>query len=100
MAAMNVLLHDAIMEDVVQKEALFKSLLDYGKIKKVRSFGLWLAVEFDSIETNNKVITACIDGGVLTDWFLFSPESLRISPPLTISDDQIEKCCMAILNGI
>jgi len=36
----------------------------------------------------------------LTDWFLFSPESLRISPPLTISDAQIEKCCMAILTGI
>lgn len=100
MAAMNVLLHDALMDDVVQKEALFKSLLGYSKIKNVRSFGLWLAVEFDSVETNSKVITACIDGGVLTDWFLFSPESLRISPPLTISDAQIEKCCMAILTGI
>jgi acetylornithine/succinyldiaminopimelate/putrescine aminotransferase len=100
MAAMNVLLHDALMDGVVQKEALFKSLLGYSKIKNVRSFGLWLAVEFDSVETNSKVITACINGGVLTDWFLFSPESLRISPPLTISDAQIEKCCMAILTGI
>ena len=100
MAAMNVLLHDGIMEHVPGKEALFKSLLDYSKIKNVRSFGLWLAVEFDSIETNSKVINACIDNGVLTDWFLFGPECLRISPPLTIGDDYIEKCCMAILNGI
>jgi len=100
MAAMNVLLHGGIMEHVSPKEALFKSLLDYSKIKKIRSFGLWLAIEFDSIETNSKVINACIDAGVFTDWFLFAPQSLRISPPLTISDDQIEKCCMAILNGI
>jgi len=88
------------MEGVPGKEALFKSLLDYSKIKDVRSFGLWLAVEFDSIETNNKVINACIDAGVFTDWFLFAPECLRISPPLTISDAQIEKSCLAILTGI
>jgi len=100
MAAMNVLLQDGIMEHVPGKEALFKSLLDYRKIKNVRSFGLWLAVEFDSTETNSRVINACINAGVFTDWFLFAPECLRISPPLTISDAQIEKCCMAILTGI
>jgi acetylornithine/succinyldiaminopimelate/putrescine aminotransferase len=100
MAAMNVLLNDGIMEHISQKEALFKSLLDYSRIKDVRSFGLWLAIEFDSAETNSKVISACIDAGVFTDWFLFAPESLRISPPMTISEAEIEKCCMAILNGI
>jgi acetylornithine/succinyldiaminopimelate/putrescine aminotransferase len=100
MAAMNVLLNDGIMEHVSQKEALFKSLLDYGRIKDVRSFGLWLAIEFDSAEINSKVISACIGAGVFTDWFLFAPESLRISPPLTITEPEIEKCCMAILNGI
>ena len=100
MAAMNVLLQDDMMDGVAQKEALFKSLLVHDKIKEVRSFGLWLAVEFDSVETNKNVINACINDGVLTDWFLFAPDCLRISPPLTITDDQIEKCCKIISNGI
>ncbi len=100
MAAMNVLLEEEMVRNVIQKEALFKSLLVHDKIKEVRSFGLWLAVEFDSFENNKKVIDACIQKGVLTDWFLFGPNSLRISPPLTISDEHIEKSCNTILNAI
>jgi len=100
MAAMNVLLDEEMMKVVTQKEALFKSLLVDDKIEEVRSFGLWLAVDFDSFETNKKTIDASIQNGVLTDWFLFAPNTLRISPPLNISDENIEKSCKVILNGI
>ncbi len=100
MAAMNVLLQEGMVEVVTQKEALFKSLLVHDKIKEVRSFGLWLAVEFDSFETNKKTIDTCIENGVLTDWFLFAPNTLRISPPLMIPDEYIEKCCKVIVNAI
>ena len=100
MAAMNVLLEEQMVKVVTQKEALFKSLLVHDKIKEIRSFGLWLAVEFDSFETNKKTIDTCIENGVLTDWFLFAPNTLRISPPLMIPDEYIEKCCKVILNAI
>jgi acetylornithine/succinyldiaminopimelate/putrescine aminotransferase len=69
------------------------------KIKSVRSFGLWLAVEFDSFETNKKVIDACIASGVLTDWFLFASNCLRISPPLVISEEEIKKACEAVVGA-
>src|SRR5204863_2815283 len=85
MAAMNALLEERMKDEVKNKEALFRSLLIHPKIKAVRSFGLWIAVEFDSFETNKKVIDACIQQGVLTDWFLFASNCLRISPPLIIS---------------
>ena len=100
MAAMNVLLEEEMMENLTQKQALFKALLVHEKIIEVRSFGLWLAVVFDSFETNKQTIDACIQNGVLTDWFLFAPNSLRISPPLMIPDEHIEKSCNAILNAI
>jgi acetylornithine/succinyldiaminopimelate/putrescine aminotransferase len=51
----------------------------------VRCSGLLIAVEFDSFETNKKIIDRCIEKGVLTDWFLFAPECMRIAPPLTIT---------------
>lgn len=96
LSAMNALLDEGMVSGVKKKEQLFKSLLVHPKIKSVRSFGLWLAVEFDSFEMNKKIIDACIAGGVLTDWFLFAPNCLRISPPLIISEEQIGKACQKI----
>lgn len=99
MAAMKALLEEGWIETVKQKEELFKSLLVNPKIKAVRSFGLWMAVEFDSFETNKRIIDACIEEGVLTDWFLFASGCLRISPPLIISEEQIKKGCEVIIKA-
>jgi acetylornithine/succinyldiaminopimelate/putrescine aminotransferase len=99
MAAMKALLEEGWIETVNVKEELFKSLLIHPRINAVRSFGLWMAVEFDSYETNKKIIDACIAEGVLTDWFLFASNCLRISPPLIISEKQIENACNIILKA-
>jgi acetylornithine/succinyldiaminopimelate/putrescine aminotransferase len=99
MAAMQALLNEEMISGVKQKERLFRSLLNHPKIISVRSFGLWLAIEFDSFETNKKIIDSCIAHGVLVDWFLFAPNCIRISPPLTISDKEVEKACEIILRS-
>lgn len=100
MAGMKALLEEGWIGTVKVKEELFTSLLVHPKIKAVRSFGLWMAVEFDSFETNKKLIDKCIEAGVLTDWFLFASDCLRISPPLIISEEQIEKACAIILKAL
>lgn len=100
MAAMQALLEEKMMNGVKEKEALFRSLLVHPAIKQISSFGLWLAVKFDSFETNKRVIDKCIERGVLTDWFLFSAESLRISPPLIISEEEIREACAIIISSI
>ena len=100
MAAIKTLLDEGMMNKVKKKEELFRSLLTHPKIKSIRSFGLWLAVEFDSFESNKIIIDACISAGVLTDWFLFAPNCLRISPPLIISEKQIENACEILQRNI
>lgn len=100
MAAMKVLLDEKLMDEVKAKENLFKELLIHPKIKSVRSHGLWMAVEFDSFETNKKIIDGCIEAGVFTDWFLFAANCMRIAPPLTISEEEIEKACKIVLPRI
>ncbi len=100
MAAMKVLLEGDMITEVKKKEQLFRSLLVHEKIRSVRSFGLMMAVEFNSFETNKKVIDRCIEDGVLTDWFLFAPNCLRISPPLTISEEVITNACRIIQQSI
>ena len=94
--AYKVLLEENILNDINQKEQLFRSILVHPKIKAIRSLGLWLAVEFDSFETCKRVIDNCIAAELLTDWYLFSPKSLRISPPLIISMEQIERAAKII----
>lgn len=103
LAAMKALMDEKMIEGVRQKEQLLLSLLQHEKIKAVRSFGLWLAIEFEDFETNKKIIDAVIankETGVITDWFLFASDCLRISPPLTISTDQIKEACEIILAAI
>jgi acetylornithine/succinyldiaminopimelate/putrescine aminotransferase len=61
-----------------------------------------IAVDFGSFEVNKKIIDALILRGVFTDWFLFAAGSLRIAPPLVISDSEIRVACnhiIEVLNG-
>ena len=99
LASMNALLDERIFDSVKRKEELFRSLLNHEKIKAIRSYGLWLAVEFDSFEKNKRIIDDCIANGVMTDWFLFASNCIRISPPLVVSDEQIRKACNIILQA-
>lgn len=100
MAALEALLEEKWIDTVKSQEELFQSLLVHPKIKAVRSFGLWMAVEFDSFETNKRVIDACIADGLLTDWFLFASNCLRISPPLIISEGQVRKAAAIIIHSL
>lgn len=97
LAAFNVLLTENLIAEVKRKEQLFHSTLRHTAIKNISSFGLMIAVEFDSFETNKKIIDTCIEKGVFTDWFLFASHALRIAPPLNISDKEIIKACLIIL---
>lgn len=98
LAAFRALLTEKMFDDAKKKEQLFKTLLVHPKIKTINSFGLWMAVEFDSFQTCKSIIDQCIEKGLITDWFLFAANSLRISPPLIITHQQIEQAC-AIINN-
>jgi acetylornithine/N-succinyldiaminopimelate aminotransferase len=100
LATLNVLLDENIVAGVKEKGALFKSLLKHPAIKSVRGEGLMLAVEFESFEINKKIIDACILDGVISDWFLHCSNSMRIAPPLIITNKEIEFACNIILKNI
>ena len=111
LAAMNVVLGEGtiteerttagenLISGIAEKEKLFRELLIHPAIKSVRSAGLLMAVEFENFETNKRVIDGCIREGVLTDWFLFASNCLRIAPPLTIGFPEIEEICRVILRN-
>lgn len=85
---------------VIEKGELIKTLLQHPKIKEVRGRGLMLAVEFDSFDVLKPIIDRAIQRQVITDWFLFCDHSMRIAPPLIITETQIREACAIILEAI
>ena len=100
LATLEILLEGDLLAQVPAKEALFKKLLVHPEICELRSAGLWLAVDLGSWDKVQSVIQYCLKNGIITDWFLFNDQSLRIAPPLTISEEEIRFACKIILEGI
>jgi acetylornithine/N-succinyldiaminopimelate aminotransferase len=96
LASMKVLLEENAIEGVGRRSALFAQHLSHHKIREVRRSGLLISVVFDSFEDNKKIIDACIERGVFTDWYLFAPHCMRIAPSLLISEEAITKACSVI----
>ncbi|MEP0713529.1 MAG: aminotransferase class III-fold pyridoxal phosphate-dependent enzyme, partial [Algoriphagus sp.] len=100
LATIKILLEENLIEEVEAKAELFKALLVHPKIKSIRNKGLLMAVEFESFDVLKPIIDTAIEMGVITDWFLFCDDSMRIAPPLTISVEQIHEACEVILASI
>ncbi len=89
-----------IFEKAEEKAAIFKKHLKHAKIKEIRHLGLMMAVEFESFDQVSKIIKNCMDFGLITDWFLFCDNAIRIAPPLIIIEDQIIESCDILLRAI
>ena len=100
LATIQILQEEKLIGQVESKAQRFKNLLIHPKIKAIRNKGLMMAVEFDSFEVLKPIIDRAIELGVITDWFLFCDDSMRIAPPLTISEDEINAACAVILMAI
>lgn len=99
-ATVKVLLEENLITSVDEKADQFLSLLQHAKIKEVRNKGLMMAVEFESFEFLDQIIHQLLDDGILSDWFLFCDNSMRIAPPLTITSEEIKMACNKILQAI
>ncbi|SFB41314.1 aspartate aminotransferase family protein [Algoriphagus aquimarinus] len=100
LATIQILLEEKLIESVEEKANLIKTLLVHTKIKSIRNKGLLMAVEFDSFDTLKPIIDRAIELGVITDWFLFCDDAMRIAPPLTITSAEIHEACAIILQAI
>ncbi|SDH18613.1 Acetylornithine/succinyldiaminopimelate/putrescine aminotransferase [Dyadobacter soli] len=98
LAALRVTVDEQLAQAAIEKGELFKSLLIHPEIKEIRGKGLMLAAEMASFDKLKATIDRCIELGVVTDWFLFCDNSMRIAPPLTITEDQIREACATIIN--
>lgn len=99
-ATLKEVLESGLMNEVEEKEKLFRELLVHPKIKKVNGRGLMLAVELESPEYTLDVAKRCMEKELIVFWQLYRNEFMRISPPLTISKEEIKKGCEIILEAL
>ena len=90
LAAARYILDNKLVEQVEAKGALYETLLaDHPAVVEIRRSGLLLAVELGSSERMFAMMAMFKEVGILSDWFLYCDTAFRISPPLTITEEEI-----------
>ncbi len=99
LAALEYMDCERLLDGVEAKGALYEELLGgHRAIVEIRRSGLLMAVELGSAEKLHRTIEGLIENGVMSDWFLFCETAFRISPPLTITQDEIRHSASIILS--
>lgn len=93
LATLQVIKEEKLLDEVAAKAEFIKENLSSPHIKEIRYQGLMMAVAFENFEILKKIIDRAIDLGVVTDWFLFCNNSMRICPPLTITYEELKEAC-------
>lgn len=84
----------------IEKEKLFRSLLIHPLIEEIRGRGLMLAAMTATPEITNRAILKAQDKGLILFWLLFEGKAIRITPPLTISEEEIREGCAILLETL
>lgn len=97
LATLKEILRTDLIDQTLEKEVLFRKLLQHELIEEIRGKGLMLALILKSSEIANQLILRANKNGLILFWLLFEQKAVRLTPPLTISTEEIKKGCEQIL---
>ena len=100
LATLQVMQEEKIVDQVEEKGKLFEAYLVHPAIIELRRIGMFFAIDFESEEQVQRIVTHAVELGVICFWFLSCPNSLRIAPPLTITEEEIKISCRLLLEAI
>ncbi len=96
LATLKEITESNLIAETLIKEKLFRKLLKHQLVEEIRGKGLMLALILPSAEIANTLVLESQDKGLILFWLLFEPKAVRITPPLTISTEEIKKGCTII----
>jgi acetylornithine/succinyldiaminopimelate/putrescine aminotransferase len=103
-AAFTILQNSGWIDAVKEKENYLITHLHHPAILNRNHMGLWMSLQFESVALTKKIAATCVENGIITDWFLFAEDRIRIAPPLSITIDEliiaIEKIIASIHSAI
>ncbi len=97
LAVLETIEDEKLLDEVEEKGAYMESKLSHPRIKEIRRKGLMFAVEFDSEEEVYQMVQLGLERGIICFWFLSTPNSFRLAPPLNISKAEMDIACETIL---
>ena len=97
LSTLQTLVQDSsIIDSIPAKEKLFRKGLEHPLVKEIRGVGLMLAIELGNVEKCRKFVELAYKKGLITFFFLFTDTAVRLSPPLIISEEEIQTACKKI----
>ena len=99
-ATVTEILDQNLLAESVRKEQIIRKYLVHNAIKEIRGKGLMLAVIVETPDIASQIIHQCLKNGLILFFLLFEGRAIRVSPPLNISDQDLEKGCNIILKSI
>lgn len=100
LASLQVIVEEGLVEQVERKSGRIRDLLNIPKIKEIRGLGLMMALQLENFDQVEKVSEYCKQKGLIIDWFMHCESALRLAPPLTISEQEIEAFCPIICEAV
>ncbi|MCY1544625.1 Putrescine aminotransferase [compost metagenome] len=99
LVSLQVLQEEINPDEVIRKGERIRRIFEkHPDVKEIRGEGLMLAAEFADFGTLKAYIDQYIRLGVITDWFLYCDNAMRITPPLNIRDEEIDELEETILS--
>ncbi len=99
-AALQVLQNSGWIQEVAAKEKYLLDHMVHPAIQQRNHKGLWMSLQFSSAALAKKIAAACVADGIITDWFLFAEDRIRIAPPLCITMEELEMAIQKIKDSI
>jgi acetylornithine/succinyldiaminopimelate/putrescine aminotransferase len=92
--ALNIIIEENLPEKAtVFGNKIRETLSQHRAVREVRNRGLMMAVDVKDPDQLHLAVQACKKEGLLVDWFLFNDRSIRLAPPLVISEDEAKMIC-------
>ena len=100
-AAVQVLKSEIDWTELEERAQRFEERFNHHpELIEIRRVGMMFAFDMVSAERVERVVSRCMEKGLLTFWFLSHPYSFRLSPPLTITEDEFNLAADLILQAI
>ena len=97
LATLKEITQSSLMQEVLEKEKIIRKSLKHPLIKEIRGKGLMLTLITPNAEITNTVVVKAMEEGLILFWLLYEPKAIRITPPLTISSEELALGCSTIL---
>ena len=90
LATVNYLIDNNLCQEALRKEKIIRKHLKHPKIKEIRGRGLMLSLIMETPEQANDLVLKALENGLILFWLLYEKKAVRITPPLTITDDELK----------